>query len=342
MAFVAAIATAFDLVPFLRGILGGVAFVVFWPTMLAAAGRTALRTFDPLGFTALSSNLIAAEQRAFPSHASAQVNFGILVTKHLGAPFVFPGFTWTSAILEQRMTWLAIAIGLVLLASPLFDRFRRDGVRERGSRFIDAARLIPHVSSLRILRAEFGLVANGAAVWWYFGAAGIVAAAIFVPLEDVTKVVLPLALIWPLERISALGARERRLGVQDIVASTAGGAMSVLFQWAAGALLAFVLCSTCVLRLTLAGDGASIIACAALVASISALALALGTISGASRPFEALFLIAWYLGPIQHVTAVDFACGLQTAPAVMSAVCSLVAAAAIVATRVRSHGTRKY
>ncbi len=336
MAFVAAIATAFDLVPFLRGILGAVAFIVLWPTMLAATDATALRFYDPLGFTALSSSLIAAERHAFPSHTLPEVSFGIIVTKHLGGPFVFNGFTWTGAILEQRIVWLAIAIGLVLLASLLFDRFRRDTLRKRGSRFIDVGRLLPNVPSLRILRAEFSLIANGAAMWWYLGAAGIIGAGIFVPLEDVTKVVLPLALIWPLERMSALGARERRFGVEDIVTSTAqGGAKILLSQWAAGALLAFILCSTCVLRLTLAGDPAGIMACAALVASISALALALGIIYGASRPFVALFLIAWYLGPVQHLTVIDFASGLLTAPVVMSVVCSLIAVAAISVARVR-------
>lgn len=336
MAFVAAVAIAFDLVPFLRGILGSVAFVMFWPTMLAAAGGRTLRAFDPLGFSVLSSNLIAAEQRGFPSHTVPELNFGIIVDKHLGVPFVFHGFTWTGAILEQRIMWFAIAIGLVLLASLLFDRFRRDTLRKPGSGFIDVGRLIPSLRSLRILRAEFSLIANGAPVWWYLGAAGIIGAGIFVPLEDVMKVVLPIALIWPLERISALGARERRFGVEDIITSTAeGGAKTLLSQWAAGALLAFTLCSTCALRLTIAGDPAGIMACTALVASISALALALGIISGASRPFEALFLIAWYLGPVQHLSAIDFASGMLTAPGVVSVVCSLIAVAAISVARVR-------
>lgn len=336
MAFVAAIATAFDLVPFLRGILGGVAFIVLWPTMLAATAGKALRFYDPLGFSALSSSLIAAEQHAFPSRTLPDVNFGIIVTKHLGPPFMFTGFTWTHAILEQRMMWLAVAIVLVLLASLIFDRYRRDAAHKRENAFIDIGRLIPNVSSLRLLRAECGLIGNGASIWWYLGAAGIIAAGIFLPLEDVTKAVLPLALIWPLERISVLGARERRFGVEDIVGSSAGGGeKTLLFQWAAGALLVFMLCSTCVLRLTLAGDPAGIIACAALVASISALALALGTVSGASRPFEALFLILWYLGPVQHLPAVDFASGLLTAPQAVSAVCALIAVAALFVTRVR-------
>ena len=338
MAFVAAIATVFDLVPFLRGILGGAIFVMLWPVMLAVplTAKGIVQANDPLGFTVISSNLIAAERHAFPVSSSPDINFGVLLTKHLGESFLFSGFTWTGAVVAQRLMWLTIAVAMVVFASILFDRFRRENVRSRQSAFIDLARFIPNVSFLRIFRAEFGLIANGASMWWYLGVLGILAAGAFVPLAAVTKVVLPLALIWPLERISALGARERKFGVEDIVSSTSGFATkTVAFQWAAGGLLVFILCLSCVMRLGLAGDAAGIIACIALALSISALALALGTTSGASRPFEALFLILWYLGPVQHAPGIDFATGLLTAPLAESVVCSIVAVAALSVTRVR-------
>ncbi len=339
MAFVAAVATAFDIIPFLRGTLGGVAFVILWPVMLTApvsAGANAVQPLDPLGFTVVSSNLIRAEQHDFPKALTPDINFGVLFNTHLGQPFAFPGFHWTGAIVAQRIGWVVAAAVLVLLASVFFDLFRRENVRARRGAFIDVARFIPNVPFLRIFRAEFGLVASGASVWWYLGAIGIVVAGALVPFESVTKVMLPLALIWPLERISALGARERRFGVEEIVSSTAGFATKTLFfQWLAGALLVLLLCSTCVLRLALAGEGLSLIACIAVAAAISALALALGTIVGASRAFEALFLLAWYLGPVQHVPGLDFATGMRTAPIEVSLVCASFAAAGLAATATR-------
>lgn len=338
MAFVSAVATVFDIIPFLRGILGSVAFVIMWPMLLAVPlqAKGTVQTFDPLGFTVLSSNLLAAEQQAFPGHVVSQVNFGVLVVRHLGAPFVFPGFTWTGAIVGQRLTWLAVAVAIVFLASVLFDRFRRENARARRSVFIDLGRFIPNVASLRLFRAEFSLVANGASIWWYLGGAAIVTAGFFVPAGNLVKIVLPLALIWPLERLASLGSRERRYGVEDIVASTPGFATRTLAcQWAAGALLVVLLCSSSVLRLTLAGDAGSLLACIALAGSISALALALGTIAGASRPFEALFLIVWYLGPVQHAPGIDFAGGLLTAPVLTTVIAAIIAAASISVARIR-------
>ena len=339
MAFVAAIATVFDIVPFLRGIIGGVAFVMLWPAMLAApitAGGSAVHALDPLGFSVISSNLVGAEQRAFHGGANPDVNFGVILNAHLGQPFPFSGFQWTGTIVAARIGWIAGAAVLVLLASLFFDLFRRENVRTRRSVFVDVARIVPNVPFLRIFRAELGLIANGASIWWYAGAIGIIVASALVPLEGVTKVMLPLALIWPLERISALGARERRFGVEDIVSATAGFATKTLFfQWLAGALITLVLCSTCVLRLALAGDALSLVACVAVAAAISALALALGTMVGASRAFEALFLVVWYLGPVQHVPGFDFATGMLAAPVAVSVVCAALAAVGLGATAAR-------
>ena len=339
MAFVAALATAFDVVPFLRGILGGAAFVMLWPAMLTApiaAGPTVVQPLDPLGFSIISSNLVGAEQRAFHNSGTPDVNFGVIVSSHFGQPFPFTGFQWTGAIVAQRIGWFAAAAFLVLVAALFFDLFRRESVRTRRSVFIDVARLIPNVPFLRIFRAEFGLLANAASVWWYLGAIGIVVAGALVPLESVTKVLLPLALIWPLERISALGARERQYAVQGIVSATAGFAgKTLLLQCLAGALLTLVLCSSCVLRMALAGEALSLLACLAVAVAISAVALALGTMVGASRPFEALFLIVWYLGPIQHVPGFDFGAGMVTAPIGVSLVCAALAAVGIAATASR-------
>ncbi len=248
MGFVAAVATVFDIIPFLRGVLGTIVFLILWPALLAtpmSAGSGGVRALDPLGFSVIASSLIGSEQRAFPRDVSSDVNFGVIATAHIGQPFAFSGFQWTSEIVMQRLAWIAVAVLLVLLASRFFDLFRRENVRASRRLFIDVARVIPNVPFLRIFRAELGLIASGASLWWYLGAIGIIIAGALVPFESVTKVVLPIALIWPLERISALGARERRFGVDAIVSTTAGFATKTLaFQWLAGALVAFVVCSS--------------------------------------------------------------------------------------------------
>lgn len=339
MGFVAAVAVTFDLIPFLRGVLGSVVFVILWPVMLTAsltAKNAMLQLFDPLGLRVIASNLIAAEQRAFPGASVPDVNFGIIVTKHLGEPFLFSGFAWTGAALVQRMSWLAIAALAVLAASVFFDRFRREQARKSGGPFIDLTRMIPNIPLFRIFRAEFGLLVNGASTWWYLGATGLIAAGAFVPLDKVTNVILPLALIWGLERISSLGARERRFGVDETISCTPGFASKTLaFQCAAGALLVLALCSTCVFRLTFAGDPMSIIACVMVAAAISAAALSFGALFGVSRAFEAFFLIAWYLGPVQHLPGLDFASGMLTSPIAVSVVCAAVAALALCGTAAR-------
>lgn len=332
MAFVAAVAVAFDLIPIVRGVFGGILYIFIWPTMISVPLAAKVTVADPLGFSVLSSNLMAAEERTFPG-GHHQVSFGLIQIKHLGAPFLFSGFDWTSNTIGARIAWLAIAVLVVLLGSIAFDRYRRELTSKRGKLFVDAARLIPNLPFLRIFRAEFGLIASGASVWWYVGVIGLIVASFFVPMDTLTKVILPLALIWPLERISALGAREQRNGVEGVLASTPGFASKTLLnQWLAGTLLTVILCSTCVVRLMASGDALSGIACVAIAAAMAAIALALGSTFGNSRVFETVFLIVWYLGPVQRVQGFDFAAGMSTSPVLVTAIGSALAALALGAT----------
>lgn len=340
MAFVAAVAIVFDLVPFMRGVLGGIAFFVLWGFMLSAPVALrdggSVQALDPVGFSVISSALLASEQRAFPYETSPDINFGIIMKKHIGAPFLFTGFNWTAAMVGQRLGWFAIAMLIVIAFSPLFDRFRREGVRTNRSFFVDVSRLLPNVPALRLFRAEFSLVAGGANIWWYLGALGVIIAGAFVPIDAVTKIILPIALIWPLERISALGAREQRYGVGDIMASTPGFATKTLFfQWLAGTLVTVIVASSCIARIALAGDATSIVAGVAVAGAIAAAALALGSIFGVSRVFESVFVIAWYLGPIQHLADIDFAQGMVSAPVALTIACAIVAGVGLAATMAR-------
>src|SRR5262249_40253966 len=154
-------------------------------------------------------SLVQAEHAAYPHDTSMDINFGVIMMKRVGAAFPFPGFQWTTVMIAQRVGWLIASALIVAAASFLFDRYRRENVRARCRFFVDLARLIPNLPFLRIFRAEFGLIASGASIWWYLGAAGLIIAGAFVPMDGVMKAVLPIALIWPLERMSSLGARER-------------------------------------------------------------------------------------------------------------------------------------
>jgi hypothetical protein len=59
---------------------------------------------------------------------------------------------------------------------------------------------------------------------------------------------------------------------------------------------------------------------------IPALALALGTVSQSRKPFEALYTVAWYVGPLHHIPRADF---MATTPASSTPLLFLTATAAL-------------
>jgi len=69
-----------------------------------------------------------------------------------------------------------------------------------------------------------------------------------------------------------------------------------------------------------------VLACVAVIAATAAAALALGTLSGASRFFEAGYLLVWYLGPINHLPALDFAASTMSTPLTVVTVCAVLLA----------------
>lgn len=349
MAVIAAISIVFDIVRPLRGVFGGFVFVAaIWSPCLLIFPMQGIEKVDHMVWSDSQANagvvftLRDAAHTEYPAIRKTEIQIGGgEIPKGGLAIYTFPGIPWTPAFLEQRFLWLLASLGLVGLISPFFDRFARDaGVARRAPLFIDLARIIPNLPGLRVFRAEFALLANGASIWWTIGAIGIAVACGVSPIGNVTDYLLPLALIWPLERISALGSREARWNTGDILATTRGYAQTQLVQVAAGTLLGALICAGYLARLLVTGHPASALACVLVIAATAAIALVLGTIGGSSRPFEALYLFVWYIGPINHGPVLDFVGPMLTNPLLLASIATMLIIAASIGTAVSRQARR--
>lgn len=334
MSVVAALAVVFDVVGFLRGAIGTMVYVLgVWLLMLMiptmrSSGMTKAVFLDPLGATHITSSLFTSARRALPGQKIVDISIGGSPVPRGGiGTYHFDGFHWTQALLLQRATWLLLALVAVLACSLLFDRFRRESTStKQGGYMLDAARLIPNWAALRLFRAEFALLLNGASLWWFIGAIALVITSAVLPLDAAVRYVLPIVFIWPLERLSALGSREHTWHVEEILSCTGRYAQrATLAQWAAGTLVGALLCGGFLVHVLLIGNVLAALACVLAVAATAACALALGTISGAPRLFEAGYLLLWYVGPINAVPVVDFAGATIHTPAMLAAIASAIA-----------------
>jgi len=333
MAVVAAFAVLFETVPFLRGGFGNIAWFFLWVGLMPSS---LLTSWDLLGLGAVSSDL----------YRQTALRFG--VTKHsftLGAMkdesgnrvFHWDGLDWTPEILLSRLLWIGLALGLALAAAVFFDRFdtaRGSGRVRKPKQALpeavpEAAGPAPavHLHPLppgahrfrffELLRAEMRLLLQGQRWWWYAMAAGLLVASLAAPLDSVRSVVLPLAWLWPILRWSALGTRESRHGTDGLVFSAAHPLSRQLpAAWLSGVLLAVATGGAAVLRFALAGDWTGVGAWAVGALFIPTLALTLGVWSGSGKLFEIVFLVFWYLGPMQRVAPLDY---LGAVPAAVKA-----------------------
>jgi hypothetical protein len=328
MALVAALAVLFETIPFLKGGFGNVVWFFGWVGVIPFA----IKGYeDPLGMGPVTSNLFAAVKRTFGVATRGFVLGGL--DRETGTrTFRWEGMDWTAEILGARLVWIVVAVGLTLIAALLFDRF--DPSRwslapgRRRSAPVQAAEVtgggaesgpaplplhlhpLPagsrRFSFLSMLKAELRLLLKGRRWGWYLVAAGLFVAGLAAP-EEGRRIVLPLAWIWPILLWSSLGGRETRFATDGLVFSAAWPLQRQLpATWLAGVLLALATGGGVGLRLALEGRWGALGAWLVGALFIPTFALALGVWSGSGKLFEVVYLLLWYIGPLNQTRPLDF------------------------------------
>lgn len=364
MAFTASLAVLFEMIPWLRGGFGNVVWFFTWTGLLPASME--IPGFpDFLGVGVLASRLHEAAQRQF-GPMERGFTLGAIADERAARTFVWDGMHWTSGAVFGQLLWVLVAVGVALFAALLFDRFDpsrgRARVRKEKRGEAEAATEtepapLPVAFSLQplpaaarrfrfldLLRAELRLLLQGQRWWWYAGALGLLIASLTAPLAPARSTILAIAWIWPLLLWSPLGTRESRFATDGLVFSAAHPLSRQLpAAWAAGVLLALATGGGVALRLILAGDWTGAGAWLVVALFIPTLALALGVWSGSSKPFEAIYLVLWYIGPLQKTPSFDFMGAVPAAvksgmPLAVLAATALLGAAAVAGRRRQIEG----
>jgi hypothetical protein len=339
MAVTAAIAVAFETVPWLRGALGNAVYFFLWIFIsiywsLGAMDLPLLN--DPIGLDVFRASLFAAARAAYPNEPIGSVGVGSTLSPLQFEVFNWPGLAWTAGIVSGRWLWALFGLGLILLSAAWFARFdpAREGLRrprgkpegarggepvERRKRFprITLPNLSPLVSKLAgvnptlgVLFAELRMLLNGRRWWWWAITAGLNIAIFIAPLSTVKQYLLPVAWLWPLAIWSEMGNRERKENTYQMVFSSARPVRRQLpAAWLAGVLATALFGIAGAAVFLSNGDLPSLAGWAGAVIFIPALALALGVLSSGSRVFEVVYLVLWYIGPFQKMPGMDFVTG---------------------------------
>lgn len=333
MAVIAALALVFETIPFLRGGFGNVAYFFLWTGLITAPVITDSSIYDLSGLFLLRQSIIA-------SHAAPGAENSFSFSLGIGqinpaAAFRWEGISLTGEILLSRLALFVVAFTLCLLGAALFDRFDP----ARGYRVLRAAPapVLPVLASISVgppnigtklsrldtpaqgfrfwavLAAEVRLMLKGQRWWWYAIAAGLLLAPALIPNADARGLVLAVAWIWPVLLWSPMGVREMRHQTYQVLFAVPHPiARQLPAVWLAGVLLAAVTGSGFAFRLLLEKNLPGLFACAVGALFIPTAALFLGVWSSSSKPFEILYTLFWYLGPMHATPAFDF---MGSAPA---------------------------
>lgn len=340
MTLVAALATFFETVSWLRGGIGNVLYFFVWlglvmpaiAPLTKGAPRILVPFVDSLGASIPLLSMSAACRAAFPAY-NENVSVGYASKSAASAlqTFHWAGIVWTPEIILGRLFWIGIAFGIVSLAALIFDRFdpARETRRGRFSHVMPIAdaevslatsvSVVPraHLSRLpspqlhfhfsQLLRAELHLMLKGVGRWWYVVAAALIVTSLFTPLSVARALILPAVWIWPLMRWSAMGTREAQNRTGKLIFSSPHPLRRQLpATWMSGAILAFFAGSGVLVRLLLARNWAAVLAWVVCALFIPSLALASGVWTGSSKFFEVIFTLIWYVGPLSRVSVLDF------------------------------------
>jgi len=250
---------------------------------------------------------------------------------HATKTFLWNGVDWTPQVLLGRLQWVAIAIGIAWMSALFFHRFdpAREGWRRKKSmqepaedragldgalaarsaavQLTPLARTARGSQFPRLAVSELRLMLKGHAWWWYLVAAGLFVASLSVPDGQARQAVAGFAWIWPVLIWSQMGAREARHETQKLVFSCAHALDRQLpAVWIAGVVVAISTGGGLGIRLFIGGNWPGLSGWLAGALFVPTLALALGVWSGSSKPFEALYTLWWYVGPMNHVPGLDF------------------------------------
>ncbi len=352
MAVVAALAVLFEMLPGLRNGAGNVIYFFLWGGILSG-GISSPRFDDLIGFNLIGQGMMHALKAVAPGYKGG---FSLTIAG-LQAPtktFAWDGVHWTSGVILHRLIWVALAAALTLLAALAFHRFdpARERWRKRGDESaapsVDgqaggfasvpatAVKLPPpaaiaHRQGLaRLVAAELVLMLKGQRWWWLAGAAGMIAASLLVPSKPVREGFTLAAWLWPVLLWAQMGAREARHSTESLIFSARRSLYRQLpAVWMAGVVVALAVGAGTGVHLLLRGDWSELPAWVAGIVFVPALALALGVWSGTSKPFEVLYAVWWYVGPLHHIRGLDFT---GMAAATNSAWLYLLATAALLAT----------
>ncbi|GAB7031945.1 hypothetical protein AB0G35_20715 [Streptomyces sp. NPDC021749] len=372
LAVTAALALLFEALPLLRTGLGNVVWFCVW-LVLATAGQGPGLPFDGIGVHSVARSM-HAEMVAQHLPVNGEFSLGLTYLDQPLRLFTWHGFTPTAGYLLGRTLLLLLACALAVLPALWLPRYTPARTTTRTTRNTTTqttsstitpttrrttaqttrrttaqvttrttaprpdtsrrARTAPSLP-LPLWSGELRILLQGVRWWWWLGAALLLGGGLCSStVHGATRVMLPLAWIWPVLIWSRLGTQQHESGVHGMLGAYPAARRRLLAEWAAGLTLTAATGLGSLIRLLAAADWSAVTSWLAGALFVPSLALALGTLSRTHRLFQAVYLPLWYT-VANGLPVFDYMGALHApdqAPTLTQPLLTLAATAALLAT----------
>ncbi|WP_199442860.1 ABC-2 transporter permease [Umezawaea beigongshangensis] len=344
MAFPVVVLTAsaalfFELTPVLKTGAGNVIWFFCW-LVAALAGQSPRAPLGGLGVPVVVESIGTEMLARGLDVTGGEFSLGLTYLDEPLVPFEWLGFTPSAEFLLTRLALIGIGLAVALLPVLWFGRFDP----ARVNRFLprrpvappawsDDEHRAPGVPSIAVLEGgafstrggprtavvrggalvvfprlvvgELHILVQGVSKWWWAGTGFWTALTFAATVPGLSRLMLPLAWIWPVLLWSRLGTQRHESGVQALLGPYPGVRMRVVAEWIAGVLLTAGVGGAVAVRMAWVGDLTGLASWGAAALFIPSLALLLGSLSRTHRVFQAVYVPLWY-GGFSGLPLLDF------------------------------------
>ncbi|QKG83617.1 hypothetical protein GXN76_03425 [Kroppenstedtia pulmonis] len=326
----ATLTVLFDIVPGLKGAVGNILYFLLW-ALLAAFSMEHIRQADVMGSQLIFSQILEQATVTFP-FIDHNIGFGYLEVSTIHT-FIWNGLVWTPQLIRERLVWIVVAVVIFFITVLIFPRSSL--VAGKAKRTKEQATLLNIYSDptelpmekeglsplhtkkkyhfFPLLRSEILLILKGLPKWWYILSIAAIGGTMLIDYREL-KEWLPITLLWPITIWSQMATRERHHRTEALLFSSGSPFLQLFSQWFAGYIITFALGIGITFSAITAHDGSFLVSWLVGLCFVPTLALALGVWSGTRKLFEVIYLLVWYMGPMQVESPLDFMGISQTEP----------------------------
>jgi hypothetical protein len=130
---------------------------------------------------------------------------------------------------------------------------------------------------------------------------------LLLPMDSVLKLILPLTWFLPVLIWSAMGTNETYYRTHQLIFTALHPVRNqFVVLWLAGVIVTYLTGSGVIIHFLVSGEWESLRAMAVGGLFIPTLAVTLGIWSGNGKLFQVVFMLMWYVGPLNKMDVLDF------------------------------------